>query len=297
MFAGRPTLSGRDGTGEKRERMKRALATSLCSAFLCLAVSTPAPGDPVLRAGFIPVSPAAQLAGRFTPLLDHLSTKTGQRFDFVTAPGFPVFMERTARGEYDLIWVPPHFARQASLETGYEPLAAGGKRLAGVLLARRDGPASARDARNKTIALVDPQAFITLLVLSHLEDEGLRADRDYRVRYFQSHPSAIEAVRRGAADLAGVSDVYIDQERSGGRADLVKIARTKEAPGMVFLAHPRLPEPTRRRIKDALLSMDGSAEGKNALERAKMGILVPISASDLKTMDKILQKMKSSPGR
>jgi phosphonate transport system substrate-binding protein len=277
--------------------MKRAFATSLISVLLCLAASTPAPGDDVLRAGFLPVSPSAQLAARFTPLLDRLSEKTGRRFDFVTAPGFPAFMERAARGEYDLIWVPPHFARQTNLETGYEPLAAGGKKLVGVLLARRNGPGSARDVRNKTLALVDPQAFISLLVISFLEDKGLRADRDYRVRYFQTHPSAIEAVRRGSADLAGVSDVYFDQERSAGRADLVEIARTMEAPGMVFLAHPRLPEPTRRRIKDALLSMGESADGKNALERAKMGPLVPVPASDLKKMDKIIQRMKSSPGR
>lgn len=277
--------------------MKRALATSLFSALLCLAASTPASGDHNLRAGFLPVSPAAQLAARFSPFLDHLLDKTGHRFDFVTAPGFPAFMERTARGEYDLIWVPPHFARQASLETGYEPLAAGGRKLVGVLLARRDGPVSVRDVRNKTLALVDPQAFISLLVISFLEDKGLRADRDYRIRYFQSHPSAIEAVRRGVADLAGVSDVYFEQERSAGGADLVEISRTMEAPGMVFLAHPRLPEPTRRRIKDALLLMDGSPEGKSALDRAKMGTLVPISASDLKKMDRILQRMKSSPGR
>lgn len=277
--------------------MKRALATSLFSALLCLAASTPASGDHALRAGFLPVSPAAQLAARFSPLLDHLLDKTGHRFDFVTAPGFPAFMERTARGEYDLIWVPPHFARQASLETGYEPLAAGGRKLVGVLLARRDGPVSARDVRNKTLALVDPQAFISLLVISFLEDKGLRADRDYRIRYFQSHPSAIEAVRRGVADLAGVSDVYFDQERSAERADLVETARTMEAPGMVFLAHPRLPEQTRRRIKNVLLSMGKSADGKSALDRAKLGSLVPIPASDLKKMDKIIQRMKSSPSR
>ncbi|MBI1865740.1 MAG: PhnD/SsuA/transferrin family substrate-binding protein, partial [Nitrospirae bacterium] len=166
-------------------------------------------------------------------------------------PGFPVFMERTARGEYDLIWVPPHFARQASLETGYEPLAAGGKKVVGVFLARRDGPGAARNIRNKTLALVDPLALVSILVLSHLEDEGLRADRDYRVRYFQSHPSAIEAVRRGVADLAGVSDVHVEQELTAGRADLVEIARTMEAPGLVFLAHPRVPEPTRRLIRPA----------------------------------------------
>lgn len=277
--------------------MKRAFATILSSVLLCLAASTPALGDHVLRAGFLPVSPAAQLAARFTPLLDHLSTKTGHRFDFVTAPGFPTFMERTSQGEYDLIWVPPHFARQANLEAGYEPLAAGGKKLVGVLLARRDGPGSARDVRNKTLALVDPQAFISLLVISFLEDNGLRADRNYRIRYFQTHPSAIEAVRRGVADLAGVSDVYFDQERSAGRADLVEIARTMEAPGMVFLAHPRLPEPTRRRIKDTLLSMGDSPDRKSALDQAKMGLLVPIPASDLKKMDKIIQRMKSSPGR
>lgn len=277
--------------------MKRAFATSLSSAFLCLAISTPALGENVLRAGFQPVSPAAQLAARFTPLLDHLSDKTGYRFDFLTAPGFTAFVERAAQGEYDLIWVPPHFARQASLETGYEPLAAGEKKIVGVLLARRDGPASARDVRNKTLALVDPHALVSILVLSFLESEGLRADRDYRVRYFQSHPSTIEAVRRGVADVAGVSDAYLDQERSADRASLVEIARTMEAPGMVFLAHPRLPEQTRRRIKDALLSMGQSADGKNALDRAKMGSLVPISASDLKKMDKILKKMKPTPAQ
>ena len=276
--------------------MKRAFATILSSVLLCLAASTPALGDHVLRAGFLPVSPAAQLAARFTPLLDHLSTKTGHRFDFVTAPGFPTFMERTSQGEYDLIWVPPHFARQANLEAGYElsPRAEETRR-------RPPGPpgrpGSARDVRNKTLALVDPQAFISLLVISFLEDNGLRADRNYRIRYFQTHPSAIEAVRRGVADLAGVSDVYFDQERSAGRADLVEIARTMEAPGMVFLAHPRLPEPTRRRIKDTLLSMGDSPDRKSALDQAKMGLLVPIPASDLKKMDKIIQRMKSSPGR
>lgn len=277
--------------------MKRASATILFSALLCLAASTPAPGDQALRAGFLPVSPAAQLAARFTPLLDHLSEKTGHRFDFVTAPSFPVFMERAARGEYDLIWVPPHFARQANLETGYEPLAAGGRKLAGVILSRRDGPASARDVRNKTVALVDPEALVTILVLSRLEDEGLRPGRDYRVRYFQNHPSAMEAVRRGAADVAGVSDVYFQAERGRAAAELIEIERTMEAPGMVFLANPRLPDPTRQRIKEALLSMGGSPEAKIALERAKMGLLVPIPASDLKKMDKIIQRMKSSPGR
>ena len=70
-----------------------------------------------------------------------------------------------------------------------------------------------------------------------------------------------------------------------------------EAPGLVFLTHPRVPEPTRRRIRSALLSMGKSPEGKNALERAKMGLLVPISASDLKKMDEILLRMKTSPGR
>jgi ABC-type phosphate/phosphonate transport system substrate-binding protein len=104
------------------------------------------------------------------------------------------------------------------------------------LLVRADGPVrTVADLRGRTVAmgaLDSPQA--TLLPIHHLEGEGLKAERDYRVLrhdvlvgkhgdHVGGERDALGALFSGRADAAAVLDLNWDLWRSDGTVDPARV--------------------------------------------------------------------------
>ncbi len=72
----------------------------------------------------------------------------------ISAPNFKAFLDRTRKGEYDLVFTAPHMARLAELETGYQRVAMSTHHGRPIFLARRDSDINKlKDLKGKKISL------------------------------------------------------------------------------------------------------------------------------------------------
>ena len=106
-------------------------------AILLVSNSQAETNQQTLTFGIVPQQSAAKLARMWTPLLEYLSTQTGQRLQFSTAPDIPEFERRLANGDYNLAYMNPYHYTTFHRSPGYQAFAKQkNKHLKGIVLVR-----------------------------------------------------------------------------------------------------------------------------------------------------------------
>ncbi len=90
---------------------------------LVLGPSALASENTPLTLGVFPYVTPAQLASFHTPLKDYLAKSLQRPVSLVTAPDFDSFVDRTRKGQYDIIITAPHLGRLAETRDSYKRLA------------------------------------------------------------------------------------------------------------------------------------------------------------------------------
>ena len=221
----------------------------------------------------------------------------------VTAQGFTDYRALLAainRGDADLAWLPPLVAlRSASAGRTLPivlPIRNGAAWYSTALFSRGgSGILSMRDVAGMRVAWVDQQSTAGYLVLrawlrSQNTDFGYAFADEH---FFGAHHAVVNAVLSGQADL-GATYAHLDNDMKHviaagwGTAPVHIVALAGPIPNDVLAASIRLPVPTIRAIRDALVNQDDALRAASSALFAAQGFI----AAETEHMAPLMQLLK-----
>lgn len=256
----------------------RAWWLGLVMLLSCMAVRAAEP----LIVGVLPVHPTRMLVTRYEPLRAYLQHRLGRPTQIQTAADFRQFHQRTLRGDFHLAITPAHLARLAQKDQGFIPLARFTPDHDFRLVTRKDGPVTdLTDLRGQNLAVIDPLAITVMAALEHLERQGLRAGRDFRVIPYRTHASVIQALLSDEAAAAVSTSQGLAQVPDPQRGQLEARGGGQGVPAFTFLARPNSTPQERKRYQRALLDFPGTMEGLDFFGQTGYQGLRPVRDADL----------------
>lgn len=273
--------------------MRQSYRAFLLGALLCLTSPASATNLPPLQMGVLPYLSSERLFKSFLPMKDYLEAQLGRRIILSTAPSFKVYMQRAARGDYDIYQTAPHFALLAEREYGYRRVGRFTRELSGDVIVRNDASIHRiEDLRGQTIITPDALAITSFLGEQLLQEHGLLPGRDYRIVRSVSHNNAVMTVYRRQAAAALTSAAVFEQLPREIRRELRVLAMTREVPHMMVMAHPRLSQSEYEHLQSSLLAFTSNGPGRAFFEATGYGGMVPITDLDMKRLRPFLQHLK-----
>lgn len=224
-----------------------------------------------LRFGILPLQSPTKLAAMFIPLTEYLQQALGTPVQFVTAPSFSRYMSRVKQRDYDIIYLNPLTYTEAR-KAGYRVIVKVAQEpFTGILVVRKDGPIKDLDPQHLAAGLrlgfPDPNAFAaTVMTRQYMENQGFDVNRQFHVHYFGSQDSALMALYSGLVDIIGTWRPSLRSMPAAVRKDLHIIAETPPQPQMPIAVRENMSKQDIQRIKNCLLSLTHTAQGRKALD-------------------------------
>lgn len=264
---------------------RKFLGTGL--AWLGLLLAAPgaiAEGGAPLRLAVHPYASTLSLINTYRPLQRYLAERLQRPVEFYTAPSFDAFVETLLSGGYDIVVSPPHFALMA-MERDYRPLLHYRSSLEPVLVVAADAPfATAGDFRGQRIAMADRSAFIRLVAIKWLADNGLQVGRDYQIVDRPSHGAAVGAVRAGEAEAGLTTTTALKQLPAELQQQIRAVTTGLRFPHLFTIAHRRLGAPLLGRLKEVLLAFPATDEGRLFMEHTAYLGYQPIGDEQIRAL-------------
>ena len=274
--------------------MRRALPgfrTLLTLLLLILPVALTA-AERTLVLGILPYLNAHKLYRIYLPVKRYLEQQTGRPVSLATAPGYRSFLQRTERGDYDIVVTAPHFAALAETVSRFRRIGKAQPRLRGELVVRNGGGIErVEDLRGRVVALPDRLAIISLLGEALLQAHGLRPGQGVQLRHTRAVRQPLLLLSRGQADGAVTVAGTLDEMPRHLQTRLRVLARTEAVPHLMFMASGRLDPALRARIREALLQFDETPLGQHFFRESHLGGLSPISDADMRELEPHVERL------
>ncbi len=228
-----------------------------------------------LMLGVFPYFTARLLSKNVSPILPALRRATAHGMQLRTSANFGSFMDGVASGNYDVVLVQP-FSYAKSIQSGYLPLAAMKNSVQGLFLVREQSVyQSINDLKGKTVAMGPLDSALARLGYRSLMQAHLVPGRDVTVNYRPNHASCLREVQSGTAAACVSSQLNLRMWIPLAQ-NLRFIARTETLPGVLFLAHKRVPANIREKLQKEILSWKDTAEGRTILQSLGFGEAIPV---------------------
>ncbi len=234
-----------------------------------LLLTTAVCAEPTLIFGVVPQQSASKLARLWTPILGHISERSGLKIRFGTAPDIPTFEKRLAAGEYDLAYMNPYHYTVFHEAPGYQALAkARDRHINGIMVVRKDSKITdLKELDNSSLAFPAPAAFAaSILTRSHLAGLHIK----YQPKYVSSHDSVYRTVVKGIYPAGGGVIRTFNNVEPDIREQLRILWTTKEYTPHAIAAHPDVEPGDFTKVQQALVTMGQDARGKSLLENIKI---------------------------
>ena len=204
---------------------------------------------------------------QLSPLCRRIEKALGKKVIMVSAPDFMSYVERTAKGEYDIVLTAAHMGQLAEKRDGWQRVVQSGQKTAAVLLVRQESSVQRLDdLRGKKITVGNRSSITYLLAEKALAEKGIILDRDIEVIETATFSNVVQSVFLGEADVGATPTLLWDDwehVNAEQHHQLREIFRTKPvAPSFLVMASPKTDQATIRRLIDSLLSFQNTAEGK-----------------------------------
>lgn len=248
--------------------MRRSIVL-LCLAWVLAGV--PVRASTLILAA-LPRATPVEVGQRWTPLLGRLEHDTLLRFQLRAFTRHDAFERDVAAGIPDLALLDAHQLARAAREHGYQPLVYSARPLVTVLVASHVGDPPAPSHSGRRVALSVTGDAAAVLVPAPDGGGNVRVIEVQRPRNVHRH------VLLGHADLGVTTEADLAREPVSVRQRLRVIERTAPRPGYVLVAHPRVTQDQRRRLREALVRLGGEADGQAMLEAVDLADVRVVSA-------------------
>ncbi len=282
-----PHGKGTEAPMARCRRLSAVMVRIVLAALLCYAVCPASDRNAVAAEkytfGVVPQFEQRKLYSIWKPIIDELHRRTGIEFTLLTTLKMHDFEKESMRGGFDFVYINPFHILKSKGTAGYLPLARDKAPLRGILVVRRDSPLlKASELNGKVVAFSSPNAVGGSLLL--------RADlqRIHRVTvkplYVKSHSSVYLHVVKGLAAAGGGVEKTLQEQPPAVRDALRVIYTTRDMPSHTVAAHPRVPKEQREKVRQALLEMGTTPEGRALLSKVPIKQIVDTSRENYEEM-------------
>jgi ABC-type phosphate/phosphonate transport system substrate-binding protein len=236
-----------------------------------------------------------EIRDKFTPLAEILGKAVGKRARIVLVPAYNDARAGFSKQEWDVAFVHPAHVSMAEIKAGrYRAVAwtTGFTEYTVSLLAPKDtAMKSLDDLKNHTLVTPDPDSITAVMVRAMFRGDKLVASSDRQpppgmvrvitTRYQDAVPFYIE---NGFAHVgATAANAVVKQwTEKGGKV----VYRSRPVPIKQFIVSSRMAPDDQQRIKDALLTLRDTKQGREALETVGYrGFVAPNADVESSTID------------
>lgn len=240
-----------------------------------------------LMLGVFPFLAARQLAQNFAPTLPALSKSIGMPIQLRTATNSDSFSDAMASSTYDIVVVQP-FDYAMATRHGYLPLAGMNAQLQGTFFVLDNSPyKQIADFRGQVVAMPAADATQSHLGRDALLRAGLKPDRDVTIDYRNTHDSCLQQVQRGMAAACVTAELTLSMLPREFSHELRSVGKTQKVPGVLFMAHKRLPAKTREHLQAEIIAWKDSDDGRKILQSIGFGDFVPVNIADYQHLPRL----------
>ena len=230
--------------------------------------------------GVVPQFDAQRINETWQPILNEIEKITGFKFKLTGSLTIPAFETQFTVGEFDFAYMNPFHALKAAEAQRYIPQVRDvGTSLYGIIVVPKNSPInSVQELEGKTVAFPAPNALGASLIP--------RADLKtlYNVnilpKYVQSHSSVYLNVALGRVAAGGGVQKTFDQQKKSVRDKLRILYKTREFVPHPVVAHERVPEEDRKKVKQAFLALADTQKGRELLSKVPIVTLGPAMLED-----------------
>lgn len=217
------------------------------------------------------------------PIIENVSKRTGIQLNLVATLTVPEFERELSKGSFDFVYANPYHVLREESRQGYIPLVRDKTPLRGILVV-------ARDSSFKTPADLDGQQMAIPSFNALGASLLLRADlaQLFKVRVnpvnVKTHSSVYLYVANGLIPAGGGVEKTLQEQEPAVRDLLRVLYTTREMPSHPIAAHPRVPLKVQQAVRQAILALDGSEEGRKLLREVPIQAVIPASMKDYAPM-------------
>lgn len=256
------------------------LQMCVITAMIVLISSTSFAEEKRYTVGIVPQFETKRLYKIWRPILDELERRTGLRFTLKGSTNIPDFENEFMSGSFDFAYMNPYHFIMASASEVYIPLVRDvGRSLNGVLVVRKDNAIqTVKELNHKKVAFPSPNAVgASLLMRRELTDDfSINVDPVY----VQSHDSVYLNVAIGKVVAGGGVQATFNRQRPEIRDRLRIIHNTAVISPHPFAAHSTVPAEIREKVRNALLTIGESSDGKRMLSQVPIKQIGTASMAD-----------------
>ena len=287
----------------RRIRFGNGTGGALLAVLLCLlpagcerkAPKATPPGEGTtgsIRIGLIPEQNIFRQLERYEPLASHLSKVVGVPIELKILPRYgniiANFQSQQLDGGFFGSFTYALAHEKIGLEVVARPMAPdNSSTYHGLIFVRKDrGIRNAGDMRGKRFAFVDKATTAGyLLPLNYFHEHGIADYHAYlKESYFAgTHEDAIRDVLEGRADVGAAKNTVFQRLLESDpriREELVILERSPSVPENALALRKDLDPELALRLRDALLSLQDSPEGRAVLETFRAARFIPTENRD-----------------
>lgn len=264
----------------------RLIVALFCGLLFALRpVTGSADSTTVYRVGVVPQFDARRISNTWTPILEAIAQRTGDRFELVGSARIPVFQKEYEAGKFDFAFMDPYHLLRAWKVQGYRPLVRSALPLRGVLVVPRNGTIrTLSDLNGRRIAFPAPNAFAaSLMTRAELARRGVR----YEPVYVSTHSSVYLNVAKHQTAAGGGAQQTYDVQPPALREQLHILYVTPGVPSHPVAAHRRVPMAVQDRVQQALLALGNTESGRMLLAQATLTQIVPAVLDDYLPLEQL----------
>ena len=259
------------------------------------------PHDKV-RIGLIPEMNVFKQMERFKPLSAYLSEQSGIEVEFTILSRYGNIIENFRNKNLDGAFLGSFTGAMAIKQIGVVPLARpvnldGKSTYHGYIYTRKDsGIKDVADMEGKRFAFVDKATTAGYVFpLAYLKEQGVTDPDSFFSDYFYtgSHDASLLAVLNKKADVGASKNTVFDWVRnSEPRIDveIAIIAKSSRVPSNGLCVRNDLDTAIAQKLKDELLNLDATPEGKQILEKMKYIRFIDTTADDYRPVLSLAEK-------
>jgi len=264
-------------------------------------VDSPTRATPgTIRIGLIPERDIFQQRARYRALVDHLATTLGRPIELVTVNSYENIMRDFADKQVDVAFLGSLVAvltvDRFNARILVKPeLIGGASSYRGVIFIREDSPIqSIEQLRGKSIAMVRTTMGGNLYPMYELAQRHmLDPQQTPKVTWVGTHDEAFNEVAEGRADAGAIKDLRLDElEKSQPTRRFRRLCTSEPVPDSALVVRGDVPRELSDSIADALLKMDATAQGRQALATFGAVRFVPCRISEYQSVDDMVDGLR-----
>lgn len=210
---------------------------------------------------------AADAVDKYRPLADIMGKAIRKPISVVLARDFKRLEDNMQKGAYHLVMArPSDYPARGVRDYGYSLVATARPEGNCTFIVPKDSPLkSIKEAHGKRIVFPEKIAYMTRFCTAELRDQGVLVAKE-TVQYMREQDAVAFAVENGYADVAGVAS-YSGAARNWEKKGHRILHRSRLQPYFPLIASKALSEAEVEKLREAVLAIDRTDEGREALKR------------------------------